>query len=98
MTSFEFVFSLFGLMLGLSLAEILGGLTRTVQSRAAATAKKRRRIGWLTPLLGLFVMLDLTSFWTVAWTLRDSIPAHYSSLVIGLAITGIYYLAASLVF
>ena len=31
MTAFEFVFSLFGLLLGLSLAEVLGGLARTLK-------------------------------------------------------------------
>ena len=31
MSPFEFVFSLFGLLLGLSLAEVLGGLARTLK-------------------------------------------------------------------
>jgi hypothetical protein len=56
------------------------------------------RIGWLTPLLGLFVMLDLTSFWGLAFMARDQMDASYLTLAIVLAITGGYYLVASLIF
>jgi hypothetical protein len=92
MTAFEFVFSLFGLLLGLSLAEVLGGLARVLKQR------KEVQLGWLTPLLGLLVMLDLTSSWALAYSLKDSIPANFLTLVIGLFVTGLYYLAATLVF
>lgn len=92
MSPFAFTFSLFGLLLGLSLAEVLGGFVRAVQVRSAI------RLGWLTPMLGTIVMLDLTTFWSVAWHFRDQIPPSMLTLVIGLIVTGIYYLAASLVF
>ena len=92
MTAFEFVFSLFGLLLGLSLAEVLGGLARTLKQWRTV------RLGWLTPLLGLLVMLDLTSSWALAYSLKDEIPANFLTLVIGLFVTGLYYLAATLVF
>ena len=92
MSAFEFVFSLFGLLLGFSLVEVLGGLVRTLKLRA------RVRIGWLTPLLGLFVLLDLTSFWSGAWQNREIIPVSYGALLFGLVITGLYYMAAALVF
>jgi len=92
MSSFEFVFSLFGLLLGLSLAEVLSGFGKAVKAR------RRVHIGWLTPLLGLLVMLDLTSFWTSAWQMRDALPVKYLILMLMLLFTGIYYLAATLVF
>jgi hypothetical protein len=92
MTAFEFVFSLFGLLLGLSLAEVLGGLAKTLKQWRTV------RLGWLTPLLGLLVMLDLTSSWALAYSIRDAIPANFLTLVIGLFVTGLYYLAATLVF
>jgi hypothetical protein len=92
MSEFEFVFSLFGLMLGFSLAELLSGLVRAVRARRTV------RLGWLTPLLALFVMLDLTSFWANAFDNRELIPARYGILVLGLLATGLYYFAASLVF
>jgi hypothetical protein len=92
MSDFEFVFSLFGLMLGFSLAELVGGLVRALKAR------RHMRLGWLTPALGLFVMLDLTSFWSTAWDNRAAIPASYGILVLGLLATGLYFFAASLVF
>ena len=92
MTPFEFTFSLLGLLLGLSLAEVLGGLARVLKQR------KEVQLGWLTPLLGLLVMLDLASSWALAYSLKEAIPANFLTLVIGLFVTGLYYLAATLVF
>ena len=91
-SNFEFVFSLFGLLLGLALAEVLGGLGTAIQSR------RKVRIGWLTPLLGLLIALDLTSFWTIAWNVREVLPAKYFPMLCGFAITGLYYLIARLAF
>lgn len=101
MSNFEFVFSLFGLLLGFSLLEVLGGLGRVLRLKAPrgpAGDGPRVRIGWQTPLLGLFVMADLISFWMIAWTEREAIPADYGALLFGLLVTGLYYLAAMLVF
>jgi hypothetical protein len=92
MSEFEFFFSLFGLLLGLSLVEVVSGLVRTVKVR------KTTRLGWLTPLLGLFVMLDLTSFWANAWDMRTQIPVHFAALYVGMFFSAAYYFAASLVF
>ena len=92
MNAFEFVFSLFGLLLGLSLVEVLAGLVRTLKSRKVV------RVGWLTPLLGVLMMLHLTTFWDDAWRLRDQIPVNNVVLYIGLIIAGLYYYAASFVF
>ena len=66
MSQFEFIFSLYSLLLGLSLVELLSGLGRTVKARlhTDSTTVDAFRIGWLTPMLGLFVMLDLLSFWS----------------------------------
>lgn len=96
MSPFELVFALFGLLLGLAVAEVLGGFSRVLKLRRSERAQVR--IGWLTPLLGLFVVLDLTSFWLIAWNLRELIPANYATLVAVLAIVGAYYLAATLIF
>jgi hypothetical protein len=95
MSPFELVFALFGLLLGLAVAEVLGGFSRAFKLRRSAKAV---RIGWLTPLLGLFVILDLTSFWEVAYGVRDQLSANYPTLVAVLAIVGIYYLAATQIF
>jgi len=92
MSEFEFVFSLFGLLLGFSLVEVLSGLVRTLKLRGKV------RIGWLTPLLGLLVAMDLTSFWMIAWSVRDVVPPTYASLLGGLLVMGTYYFVARITF
>jgi hypothetical protein len=100
MSEFEFVFSLFGLLLGFSLVEVLGGLAKAVEARVRPVAGDEEpvRIGWLTPLLGVFVMLDLVSFWGAAWIARDGAVVSGRILFGGLFFAGSYYLAAHLVF
>lgn len=96
MSAFEFVFSLFGLLLGFSLVEVIGGLARTLEARLRLG--KAYKVGWLTPLLATFVILDLMTFWLAAWRLRDTIAVTGATLTAGLAFAGSYYLAAHLVF
>ncbi|MGC6399837.1 hypothetical protein ACNI3Q_04545 [Sphingomonas sp. FW199] len=96
MSDFEFVFSLYGLLLGLSLAELLGGLARTIERRLRPGGAFR--IGWLTPLLAIFVLLDLLSFWSAAWFVRGSIAVTGETLMFVTLFAGVYYLAAHLVF
>lgn len=100
MDSLNWVFSLYAVVLGLTLAEVLTGLARTFRRRHNATLDGHRelRIGLLTPLLAIFLMLDITSFWIVAWTLRDSISVTPLVLTFGLFATGLYYVAGSWVF
>ena len=95
MSAFDLVFAVFGLLLGLALCEVLAGFARVLKLKRGA---RPARIGWLTPLLGLFVMLDLTSFWGLAFMARDQMDASNLTLVTVLAITGGYYLVASLIF
>lgn len=96
MSDFEFTFALFGLLLGLSLAEVLSGLARAIEARLRLG--RSLRIGWLTPLLGAFVLLDLLSFWQAAWVSREVIDVSGLTLMGVTAFAGSYYLAASLVF
>lgn len=92
MTSFEFAFSLFGLLLGLSVAEVMSGFARVMRAR------HKIRLGWLTPMLGLLLMVDLVTFWSNAWDMREAIPPSFEALLFGTAIAAVYYLSASLVF
>jgi hypothetical protein len=96
MSEFEFIFALFGLLLGLSIVEVLGGLARVIEARLNAGSMVR--IGWLTPLLGVFVLLDLLSFWMAAWVTRSMITVSGFSLMAVTCFTGAYYLAARLAF
>jgi hypothetical protein len=90
--AFSFVFSLFGLLMGLALAETIGGLGKALELR------HKIRIGWLLPLLALLITFDITSFWLIAWQSRAAIPIDFLSLAAGLVIFGIYYLIAQLAF
>jgi hypothetical protein len=93
MTVFEYVFSLYSLLFGLALAQVFGGFGNTLQER------HKLEVGWLTPLLGLFVIVDLTSFWEIGWELRGmSGRPYFLYLLAGVLLAGIYYLAARLVF
>lgn len=92
MNGFEYIFTLFGLLLGLALAEGLGGLARALKAR------HRVHIGWPTALLGLFVSCDVVTFWMYGWALREMIPINWPTLFGGFVVTAIYYVAASLVF
>ena len=89
---FEVVFNLVGLVLGFTLVEVLAGLAKTLRARRLI------RIGWLTPLLGVWILFDVTTFWGSAWALRDLLPSVWQCLGVGLVITSVYYLAASQVF
>lgn len=92
MSAFEFFFSFYGLVLGLSVAVLATGAARAVKHR------KTVRVGWLTPLLALFTALDIATFWDAAWANFRELPLSYGLLVGGLVVAVIYFIAASLVF
>jgi glucan phosphoethanolaminetransferase (alkaline phosphatase superfamily) len=100
MSEFEFIFSLFSLLLGLSLAELLAGLGRALKARLHAEPADRatHRIGWLTPLLALFALFDLLSFWMAAWTVRDLIAVSGTIVMASTLFASAYYLAAHMIF
>ena len=99
MTDFEFIFVLYALVLGLSLVELLAGFGRTLENEFETDAEGRVfQIGWLTPLLGLFVLLDLLSFWMFAWAVQNRIEVNPASLLAVMVFAASYYLAARLVF
>lgn len=92
MSAFEFFFSFYGLLLGLSVAELVGGFSRVLHER------HRVRFGWLTPLLALFVAVDLATFWNQAWRFFRGAPFNPALLLIGLVIAATFYVAASVTF
>lgn len=99
MSEFEFLLVLFSLVMGLSLVELLTGLGRALELRLARGDQEQRlKFGWLTPLLAVFVILDLLSFWMFAWTIRDLIKVTSVSTLGVVAFCGAYFLAARLVF
>lgn len=99
MSEFEFVFVLYSLVLGLSLVELLTGLGRTLEVKLARNADdKVFAIGWLTPMLAAFVILDLLSFWMFAWRVRDLVAVTTGTVLGVLVFASAYFLASRLVF
>ncbi|RZJ45915.1 MAG: hypothetical protein EON87_06330 [Brevundimonas sp.] len=92
MNAFEFFFSFYGLVLSLSLATLAAGLVRALKRR------RSMKMGWLTPLLAVYVALDITTFWVGAWADFRTAPFSYGLIVLSLAIALAYFLAATLVF
>jgi len=92
LSAFEFFFSFYGLILGLSVAELLGGFARTLNRNP------RPRFGLLTPLLAVFAAVDVTSFWFQAWIIFRPAPFNLALLMLGLVIAGLFYISATLVF
>jgi hypothetical protein len=92
MTNFEFVFSLLVILLGLGLSQVLGGFASAVKRRPTL------KIGWGTGLLAIWVTTETVIFWEVFWRMRDALPWVTPAIFAGLAITALYYFAASLVF
>jgi hypothetical protein len=92
MSAFEFFFSFYGLLLGLCVAELVGGFARVLHER------QRVRFGWLTPMLAVFVALDVATFWNQAWGIFRGAPFNQALLIVGLVIAATFYIAASVTF
>ena len=88
MSAFEFFFSFYGLLLGLSVAELVGGFARVLHER------ERIRFGWLTPALALFVAIDIATFWNQAWVIFRGAPFNTFLLLVSLSIAATFYVAA----
>ena len=92
MSAFEYFFSFYGLLLGLSVAALVGGFAQVLHER------QRVRFGWLTPMLAVFVAVDVATFWTQAWVIFRGAPFSPALLVLGLVIAATFYVAASITF
>lgn len=92
MGAFEIFFSFYALILGLAVVEVLSGVLKVVR------AEDRPRIGVLTPLLTIWVLLDLANFWDGAqYDTRDGVVG-YSKVLLSLIVACIYYVAAGLIY
>ena len=92
MSAFEFFFTLYGLVLGLSVVEIVAGIARLAHDSRGV------RIGVLTPLLAVALLTDLCGFWVSAYNLYGDRSLSYVIVVLSLGAASLYYLAASVVF
>ena len=71
---------------------MLSGLARSLKN------KREVHVGWLTPLLGSLILINLTMFWQGAWEVRDVAAPTSLSLLLILGIGGGYFLASSMIF
>lgn len=92
MSAFEFFFSFYGLLLGFSVAELVGGFARVLHERQSV------KFGVLTPLLAIFVAADIATFWVQAWAIFRPAPFNFALLILGLLVASTFYMAAALVF
>lgn len=100
MSAAELLFNLFTLLLGFILVEVLSGLMRTLRARlpTGPGVKDDIRIGWLTPMLGVYTMLNVLMCWVTLWEFLDYIPIGYDTLTLGLLLSSFYYFAASMIY
>jgi hypothetical protein len=92
LNAFEFYLAFYGLLLGLSVAEVASGFLNAIDAR------RKVKLGWLTPSLAIFVFFDITSLWIYVWGIRDSIEVNWATMFGGLIVALTYYIAAGLVF
>jgi hypothetical protein len=76
----------------LAVVELVAGVGRLVQEG------HRIRVGWLTPLLAIFMVIDVATFWNQSLILNQNAPYSIALLLLGLTTSGLLYLAATLVF
>lgn len=100
MDKLNWAFSLYAVVLGLTLTEVLTGLAKSIRRRhfISVQGDTDGRLGVLTPLLAIWIMFDISSFWLVAWTLQDAISVDPLTLSFGLLVSSLYYVAGSWVF
>jgi hypothetical protein len=91
MSQFEFFLAFYSLMLGLGVAQLLGGFGNLLRETPTP------RLGLIMPLLGLQLLLELLSNFVYAWHKFDSIPITLPGLVLPTLIGVAYYLAATII-
>lgn len=80
MSGFEYLFTFYGLLLGLAVANVATGCADMWRSRT------NTKPGWATPLLGLFVMLGAAQQWISFWGGRDSLTMGPWELLVSIGV------------
>jgi hypothetical protein len=92
MSAFEFLFSFYGLLLGLTLVEVVSGFSR------ALDARKERPLGLILPLLTGVMIMDIATQWGSAWRDFREVEFSFRYLVAALFMTLAYYFSATQLF
>jgi hypothetical protein len=92
MNDFEFYMAFYGLLLGLSAATMLGRFADAIGAR------HRVRIGSLSAMLGVFLLLQMTAIWAWTWMIRATITVTWPALFEASLVSSGFYFGAALVF
>jgi hypothetical protein len=91
MSQFEFFMAFYGLLLGLGVAELLGGFANLLRQKSAP------RLGLVTPLIGAIVLVEMLANFIDAWVKFQDINIALSSLLVPTLIGLIYFVIAVIV-
>lgn len=80
MSGFEYLFTFYGLLLGMAIANVATGFADMWRSREDIAT------GWTTPLLGLFVLLAAAHQWVSFWGGREDITMGPWNLAISMGV------------
>ena len=92
MDSFSYVIIFYSLVLGLALAELLGGFTLMVRAHAL------RKLEAQTALMATLILVCILTEWVDAWRTMKSVTVDLRGLGVPIFLAISYYLAASVVF
>lgn len=92
MSAFEFLFSFYGLLLGLTLVEVVSGFSR------AFDAREQRPLGLILPLLTAVMIMEIATQWGSAWRDFREVEFSFRYMVATILVTLAYYFAATQLF
>lgn len=92
MSAFEFLFGFYGLLLGLTMAEVVSGFSR------ALDAREQRPMGLILPLLTLVLIFHIAAVWGAAWRDFRDVPFSFRFLFAAVLMTLTYYFSATQLF
>jgi hypothetical protein len=92
MDSFSYLIVFYSLILGLALAELLGGFTLMVRAHAI------KKLEAQTALMALLIFICIITEWVDAWNTMKFVTVDFKGLGVPILLAVSYYFAASVVF
>ena len=92
MDSFSYIIIFYSLILGLALAELLGGFALMVRAHAL------KKLEAQTALMAILILFSIVTEWIDAWRTMKSVTVDLKGLEVPILLAISYYLAASVVF
>jgi hypothetical protein len=92
MDSFSYLIVFFSMILGLALAELLGGFALMVRAQALKNLEAQ------TSLMAILILICIIADWIDAWHTMKSVTVDFAGLVVPILLAIAYYLAAAVVF